>query len=162
MFVKSPLPQNEKSKLANIKEKRLPDLVPVLTIHDSLKDGHSSKEGAKIAAPKPIYFAEVYNRDGTRGNYPSCNAEGCGMKFRIGSLCIRSDLCKIYYKDGSHHLSPYPFRFCVKQDCLRKFPQKKKDETNYEEPSEISLQHISEEYQNYVRENLQNSSLSLI
>ena len=111
-------------------EKRFPYPRPILTIHEKVKGPWSSEDEARQKAPKPKYFADIYNRENKGGAYPSCKAINCLKKFEIGSLGIRSDLCKIYPKEGGYKNSVYRYWFCVKEECLINFPEERQSATN--------------------------------
>ena len=160
--------KKKKHKKSNVVQESYPDPVelPVLLSHEKgpFKNQYSSLQ----SAPKPIWFAEIYNRKSKGGNYPTCQSEHCNAKFRIGDLSIRTDVCESYprYDQGKkvnlYFIKAVKYRFCVNPICINQLSQKKRRESNFKDMVKLLLRHVPRDYQNIVVEAFENEEIDIV
>ena len=160
--------KKKKLKKSEVVQESYPDPVelPVLLGHE--KGPFKTKYISLQAAPKPIWFAEIYNRKSKGGNYPTCQSEHCNAKFRIGDLSIRTDVCESYprYDQGKkvnlYFIKAVKYRFRVNPICIDQLSQKKRRESNFKDMVKLLLRHVPRDYQNIVVEAFENEEIDIV
>ena len=118
---------------------------------------------------QPVWIAEKYNRESSRGDLPRCKA--CNAKISIGTICLRLDHTYVFrnrnYKQEDWTLKSAPYRLCKKQECIAKFENKTlhskaKEDTNLHAIQSIDIVNIFDNDQNTVRRLLKDKKVTFL